>query len=58
MNLLEQLKNYTEVVAGTDDFHSRWMLNENAMAMEKLSELIRVFNAAPDKLKKIMLEFL
>ncbi len=41
-----------------DEKSFRWMLNENAMATEKLSEGIRRFNADLNKLKKMILEFL
>ena len=50
MNTLEQLKQFTTVVADTGDFASlekscRWHLNENAMATEKLAQGIRVYAA-------------
>jgi transaldolase len=50
MNTLEQLKQFTTVVADTSDYASleksfRWHLNENAMATEKLAQGIRVFAA-------------
>ncbi|MFC2115664.1 transaldolase [Bacteroidota bacterium] len=41
-----------------DEKAFRWMLNENAMATEKLSEGIRRFNADLKKLKQMILEFL
>jgi transaldolase len=37
-----------------DEKAFRWMLNENAMATEKLAEGIRRFNADLDKLKKLV----
>jgi len=37
-----------------DEKEFRWMLNENAMATEKLSEGIRRFNADLNKLKKLV----
>ncbi len=41
-----------------DEKTFRWLLNENAMATEKLSEGIRRFNADLDKLKKMALEYM
>ncbi|MCK4749586.1 MAG: transaldolase [Bacteroidales bacterium] len=41
-----------------DEKGFRWMLNENAMATEKLSEGIRRFNADLNKLKEMILEFM
>ncbi len=41
-----------------DEKGFRWMLNEDAMATEKLSEGIRRFNADLNKLKKMILEFM
>ncbi|HEC42813.1 MAG TPA: transaldolase [Bacteroides sp.] len=41
-----------------DEKSFRWMLNESAMATEKLSEGIRRFNADLNKLKEMILEFL
>ncbi len=41
-----------------DEKDFRWMLNENAMATEKLSEGIRRFNADLNKLKQMVLEFM
>jgi transaldolase len=41
-----------------DEKSFRWMLNESAMATEKLSDGIRRFNADLNKLKKMILEFL
>ncbi len=41
-----------------DEKKFRWMLNENAMATEKLSEGIRRFNADLNKLKLMVLEFM
>ncbi len=37
-----------------DERSFRWALNEDAMATEKLSEGIRVFNADLQKLRKTM----
>ena len=67
-HLLEELKNSNEplqrklspeMVSGTkpeqlklDEKKFRWLLNENAMATEKLSEGIRLFNADAQKLKQ------
>jgi transaldolase len=39
-----------------DEKKFRWLLNENAMATEKLSEGIRVFNADANKLEKYIAE--
>ena len=41
-----------------DEKAFRWMLNENAMATEKLSEGIRRFNADLNKLKQMVLKFM
>lgn len=41
-----------------DEKSFRWMLNENAMATEKLSEGIRRFNADLNKLKEMVREYL
>ena len=41
-----------------DEKDFRWMLNENAMATEKLSEGIRRFNDDLNKLKQMILEFM
>jgi transaldolase len=41
-----------------DEKSFRWMLNENAMATEKLSEGIRRFHADLGKLKEIILKFM
>jgi transaldolase len=41
-----------------DEKAFRWMLNENAMATEKLSEGIRRFNADLNKLKTMVLKFM
>ena len=41
-----------------DEKGFRWMLNENAMSTEKLSEGIRRFNADLVKLKKMIMEFM
>jgi transaldolase len=41
-----------------DEKSFRWMLNESAMATEKLSDGIRRFNADLNKLKEMILEFL
>ena len=40
-----------------DEKSFRWMLNENAMATEKLSEGIRRFNSDLNRLKNLVLEF-
>ncbi|MFC2113334.1 transaldolase family protein [Bacteroidota bacterium] len=39
-----------------DETAFRWMLNENAMATEKLSEGIRRFNDDLNKLKEMIFE--
>jgi len=39
-----------------DEKKFRWLLNENAMATEKLSEGIRVFNADANKLERYIAE--
>jgi transaldolase len=39
-----------------DEKKFRWLLNENAMATEKLSEGIRVFNADANKLEQYIAE--
>ena len=41
-----------------DEKAFRWMLNESAMATEKLSEGIRRFNADLNKLKQMVLKFM
>ena len=41
-----------------DEKGFRWMLNEDAMATEKLSEGIRRFNADLNKLKEMVLKFI
>ena len=41
-----------------DEKTFRWLLNENAMATEKLSEGIRRFNADLDKLKQLAVKFM
>lgn len=70
MNLLDSLKRYTTVVADTGDFEaiaeyqpqdattnpSRWIHNEDAMAVEKLSEGIRKFQADTRKLEQYVRE--
>jgi transaldolase len=43
-------------VPGVDERSFRWALNEDAMATEKLSEGIRVFNADLQKLRKTIAE--
>lgn len=43
-------------IPGTDERSFRWALNEDAMATEKLSEGIRVFNADLTKLRKTIAE--
>lgn len=42
----------------TDEKSFRWLLNENAMATEKLAEGIRLFNADAVKLEKYLASFL
>ncbi len=69
--LLGELKNSTEPVERKIDFgipqdkmeklqfdekRFRWLLNENAMATEKLAEGIRIFNADAVKLEKYIAE--
>ncbi len=39
---------------GTDERSFRWAMNEDAMATEKLSEGIRIFNADLTKLRKVI----
>jgi transaldolase len=39
-----------------DEKKFRWLLNENAMATEKLSEGIRIFNADAMKLEQYIAE--
>jgi len=39
-----------------DEKKFRWLLNENAMATEKLSEGIRIFNADANKLEQYIAE--
>ena len=41
-----------------DEKDFRWMLNEDAMATEKLSDGIRRFNADLNKLKEMILEYM
>jgi transaldolase len=41
-----------------DEKKFRWMLNENAMATEKLSEGIRLFNADAKKLEQYIAKML
>jgi transaldolase len=71
-NLLKELKESTDPVERKlsperardsklqkleiDEKRFRWLLNENAMATEKLSEGIRLFNADAQKLKKYIAE--
>ena len=55
---LEQAMNADLEKVEMDEKIFRWMLNENAMATEKLSEGIRRFNADLNKLKMLVMEFL
>ena len=41
-----------------DEEMFRWMMNENAMATEKLSEGIRRFNADLNELKKMVIKYI
>ncbi len=43
---------------GLDEKRFRWLLNENAMATEKLSEGIRLFNADAKKLEQFIIQML
>src|SRR6185295_2616537 len=72
--LMGELKNSTEPVErklnpetarqakveriNLDEKKFRWMLNENAMATEKLSEGIRLFNADAKKLEQYIAKML
>jgi transaldolase len=54
----ERAKGHPVERVSTDEKSFRWLLNENAMATEKLSEGIRLFNADAVKLEKYLAAFL